>query len=78
MSDYKPISCDVYSRYELNIIYHQSLRVYWIDEAGMDHCEVLEPQDLQTKSGEEFLIARARHNRTVRMRLDRIARTEEM
>jgi len=78
MSDYKPVSCDVYSRYELNIIYHQSLRVYWHDEAGLDHCEVLEPQDLQTKAGEEFMIAKNRCNCTVTMRLDRIARAEEI
>ncbi len=72
MTDYRPIDCADYSRYELAILRRQTLLLSWCDETLMVHLEVVEPKDLQTRAGEEFLIARRRDGRRLRVRLDRI------
>ncbi|MBZ0071845.1 MAG: hypothetical protein WCY26_05550 [Thiohalobacteraceae bacterium] len=73
MSDYVPIDCGLYSEYELAIMHRQRLRIRWRDAQGMTHLETLLPRDLQTRSGEEFLIATTAARETLEIRLDRIA-----
>lgn len=72
MSDYRPIDCHRYSRFELAIIRRRRLVLSWRDPTGPDHVETLLPTDLETASGEEFLIARRDDGRPWRIRLDRI------
>lgn len=58
MTDYRPVSCALYSRYELAILQRTAMRLRWRDGAGITHLETLTPEDLQTRGGEEFLLAR--------------------
>ncbi|MDV3238858.1 MAG: transcriptional antiterminator, Rof [Gammaproteobacteria bacterium] len=75
MSDYVPIDCGLHSEYELAIMRRQKLRIRWRDAQGMTHIETLLPRDLQTRSGEEFLIAETPENAMLEIRLDRIVET---
>ncbi len=74
-ADYRPISCDVYSEFELAIIRRQPLRLAW--QAG-DVCVVARvlPLDLETRRGQEFLHCRLPSGERARIRLDYIARME--
>jgi Rho-binding antiterminator len=72
MSDYTPIDCALYSEYELAIMRRWKLRIGWKDEAGLSHVETLLPVDLQTRQGEEFLIAETVAGERLVIRLDQI------
>jgi Rho-binding antiterminator len=72
MSDYRPIDCGIYSRYEVAILHQERLRLRWVDDAGTAHLATLHPEDLQTLHGEEFLVATALDGTPLRVRLDRI------
>jgi Rho-binding antiterminator len=75
MSDYIPIDCELYSRYELAIIRRQPLRVAWRSPPrGMLHLETLLPLDLRTRDHAEYLVAGTARNTTLELRLDRIIR----
>jgi len=76
MSDYQPVSCEFYARFEHWIIRRQSLRVAWQDPQVVSHLEHLRPLDLQTRNHEEFLVARRRSGERIELRLDRIIRAE--
>lgn len=77
-SDYQPIDCGLYSRYEEAILRRGKLRVHWHDEQGADHVEVVLPTDLETLTGTEYLIARSEQHEPRSIRLDRIHRVERM
>ncbi|HDP88638.1 MAG TPA: transcriptional antiterminator, Rof, partial [Thioalkalivibrio sp.] len=47
---YEPISCTLYSEYELAILRGQSLRVSWVDGRGVARVETLQPENLRTRS----------------------------
>lgn len=72
MTDYTPIDCDRYSEYELAILRKWRLRLGWRDGAGLTHVETVLPTDLQTRHGEEFLIAETSAGERVEIRLDLI------
>ncbi len=72
MSDYTPIPCSIYDRYEIAILHHTLLRTSWRDGTGMTHIETLQPLDLITSHGEEFLRARQADGQTIELRLDHI------
>lgn len=72
MSDYESIDCSTYSEYELAIIRRQRLRLRWRDEDDLDHLEIVQPVDLETRRGEEFLIAQTAGDERLRVRLDHI------
>lgn len=76
MSDYTPIDCDQYSEYELAIIRKWKLRIAWQDTAGLSHIEALMPLDLQTRQGEEFLVATTTHGQRIEIRLDQITEAQ--
>ena len=78
MSDYKPIDCGLYSRYELAIIRRQRLLLSWRDADSMVHLEVVQPRDLETSRGAEYLLADAKDGRRLRLRLDHISQTRIM
>jgi Rho-binding antiterminator len=73
MSDYQPIACDLYSRYELAVMHRTKLTLCWRDSDGLAHLETLLPEDLVTRNGEEFLVARTVAGAQLRLRLDQIA-----
>ena len=72
MSDYQPIACDLYSRYELAVMHRTKLTLCWRGNDGLAHLETLLPEDLETRNGEEFLVARTGAGAQLRLRLDRI------
>ncbi len=72
-TDYRPIACARYSELELAILKHHWLRLRWHGEDGLDHVGLLQPLDLETRAGEEFLIAEDPAGGRERVRLDRIA-----
>ena len=73
---YDPVSCDIYSRYELAILRGQRLRVAWRAARGTDRVEHLQPIILRTRTGGEYMIARNLMGQRRVMRLDRIRRVE--
>lgn len=75
MSDYIPIDCGLHSEYELAILRRQRRRVRWHDSQGMTHIETLLLRDLQTRAGEEFLVAETPGREMLEIRLDRIVET---
>ena len=73
MTDYQPIACGLYSRYELAIMHRIPLTLCWRGGDGLDHLETLLPQDLETCNGEEFLVLQKACGEQIRVRLDRIS-----
>lgn len=69
---YEPISCALYSEYELAIIRGQSLRVSWRDGRGVTRVETLVPCNLRTRAHQEFMIACKLTGERHVLRLDRI------
>jgi len=70
---YVPVTCELYSQYELMILRGQPLRIAWYGARGIARIEILEPLNLRTRSGGEYLIARNRLGQRRVMRLDRIS-----
>lgn len=54
---YQAIACADHSQYELWIMHAQSLRLTWQNTQGQEQVDTLRPRDLQTRAGQEFLIA---------------------
>ncbi|MGM0593686.1 MAG: transcriptional antiterminator, Rof [Pseudomonadota bacterium] len=71
MSGYKPVACAVHSAYEVAIMRRRPLQLVWHEVAEIRR-EVVLPQDLQTRGGAEYLIARREDGSILRLRLDRI------
>lgn len=76
MTDYRPISCEQYARYELWILRRQTLRLRWRDARGFDHLEAVRPLDLQTRAKAEYLVAERLSGERLTLRLDRILGSE--
>lgn len=76
MTDYQPISCELYAELELAIVRKSLLRVGWRSAEGKERLEQLRPRDLQTRAHEEFLVAEDGQGRGLEIRLDRIVRFE--
>lgn len=73
MTDYQPIPCALYSQYEIAILHRTSIRMRWRDADGVTYLEVLTPEDLVTRNGEEFLVAHNAAGESRRVRLDHLA-----
>lgn len=74
MTDYKPVDCSTYGQYELAILHRRVLLMGWRDEDGLTHVALAHPRDLETRQGEEFLVAETTQGEPLRVRLDRIIR----
>ena len=77
MSDYTPIDCGLYSRYELAILRRRRLRLSWRAAGGLTRIDTVTPIDLETRSGEEFIVIEQSDGHRVEVRLDRIVRSRE-
>ena len=75
---YIPVSCDIHSQFELLIMHNSSIQLDWQDENDKIFSEIVKPKDVQTKSGEEFLLVLNKHNETLKIRLDRIRFYKEL
>ena len=78
MSDYTPIDCGLYGRYELAILQRRRLRLSWRDDGGLARIDTVTPLDLETRSGEEFLVIEQSDGHRLDVRLDRIVRSREV
>lgn len=76
MTDYIPIPCSQYDRYEVAIMHSRGLRLIWHAD-NVVYRRIVEPIDLQTRSGEEFLICR-KSGETFSIRLDQIREVETL
>jgi Rho-binding antiterminator len=76
MSDYIPIDCSLYSRYELAVMHRQRLKLVWRSSDGIVHMEILLPMDLRTRDHAEYLLLRRQSGEALEMRLDQIVRVE--
>ena len=75
---YIPVSCDIHSQFELFIMHNSSIQLDWQDENDKTFSEIVKPRDVQTKSGEEFLLVLNKRNETIKIRLDRIQSFKEL
>ena len=73
---YIPVPCAVHSHYERAILQRRWLRLAWNGSKDMRRIEHLQPRDLRTRGGAEYLIARSPNGVTRAIRLDRIRRAE--
>ena len=71
-TDYQPVDCAAYDRFESAIVHRVRLRLSWCDESGDGHIDRIRPLDLQTRRGEEFLLFEDSGGNRMRVRLDRI------
>lgn len=71
MSDYKPVSCEAHSIYELAVMQRTPAVVRWQEENEIREARLL-PLDVETKNREEYLIAEDSGQVQLRIRLDRI------
>jgi transcriptional antiterminator Rof (Rho-off) len=72
MTDYRPIDCDLHSRYEEAIVLRRLLQLRWHTSEGSVRDEVVKPLDILASAGEEFLIVRDAGHNELRLRLDYI------
>jgi transcriptional antiterminator Rof (Rho-off) len=72
-ADYKPIACAAYDLYEIAIMSRQPLHLTWKDD-NIFYDMAVTPVNLETRAGEEFLIARTTGDETIKIRLDRITK----
>lgn len=76
MTDYIPIPCSQYDRYEVAIMHRRRLRLTWRVD-NVIYRRIVEPIDLQTRDGEEFLIY-SKGGKTLSIRLDQIRKVETL
>ena len=68
---YLPVPCELHSQYELAIMQRQTLKLVWRD-GQQTHISTVAPLDLQTRQGQEFLIAKDQQGQRLQIRLDYI------
>jgi transcriptional antiterminator Rof (Rho-off) len=72
MSDYRAISCEQHSEYELLIMRRQRLQISGRSERGEERELAVLPLDLISRAGEEFLLVETEAGERLEFRLDRI------
>jgi len=72
---YQPISCALYSEYELAIIRGQKIKLVW-QQNQQTNIAFITPLDLKTEDHQEFLIAQDHNRDMLRIRLDHIRSQE--
>jgi len=77
-TDYQPVDCAAYDRFESAIVLRVCLRLSWRDERGAGHIDRIRPFDLETRKGEEFLLFEDSVGTCKRVRLDRIRDVAEL
>lgn len=76
MTDYIPIPCSQYDRYEVAIMHRRRLRLIWHAD-NVVYRRTVEPIDLRTRDSEEFLICR-KGDETFSIRLDQIRKVDTL
>ena len=68
---YQPISCELYSEYELAIIRNRKIKLVWKVQDQIN-IGIITPLDLQTSDHEEYLIGQDHQQQMLKIRLDYI------
>lgn len=71
MTEYVPIPCSQYDRYEVAIMHRRFLCLVWCS-GNVQYRRIVKPIDLQTREGQEFLVCRMADGEMLSIRLDRI------
>ncbi|MFQ6022546.1 MAG: hypothetical protein ACE5NW_07490 [Acidiferrobacterales bacterium] len=74
-TDYVPLACTLYDRYEVAIVHRRRLQLVW-RVGNIAYRRAVKPLNLQRQNGEEFLICRTGGDALFSIRLDRISRAE--
>jgi transcriptional antiterminator Rof (Rho-off) len=69
MSDYKPVSCEAHSIYELAVMQRTPVFIRWQEENEIREARLF-LLDVETKNREEFLVAEDSDQVELRIRLD--------
>ncbi len=72
MSDYRPIPCAQHERLEYAVLKGTRLELRWLDARGEEHSDSIEPTDVTTRDGAEWLSWRNAEGESGCIRLDRI------
>ena len=72
MNDYRSVSCDLHSQYELAILRRERWRIDGVSNRGEEQGLPGRPLDLVTRSGEELLQFEAESGELLEFRLDQI------
>jgi transcriptional antiterminator Rof (Rho-off) len=71
--EYKPVSCDQHSEYELLALHHDLVTVQYLDESGVEQHFQGRVMDVFTRDHAEYLRLEGESG-TLEVRLDRIER----
>jgi len=78
MPDYLPIACATHELLEFAVLRRQKLRLAWRSEQGDgEFRETVQPLDVETRDGAEWLTVRRGDGSSERVRLDRIVSVHE-
>ena len=69
MHSYQPIACHIHDTYEIAIMHQTALNLDWRQD-GIQHRETVQPLDLCTRDGAEWLLVRDSKGNTLSIRLD--------
>lgn len=69
---YKPVSCELYSQYELAIMHKSELCLSWVENGVAVTKAGIIPLDIQTKNKAEFLLVKTPEQDELVIRLDQI------
>ena len=68
--DYTPISCALYSQFELWIMHGEQIRLAWNTDDNVTRIERVTPVDVRAESGVEYLYFHGANTKSRRIRLD--------
>ena len=74
---YTPVACVLHERLEYAVLRRLALHVRWTDDCGSRAARV-QPLDVKTRDGAEWLTLRRPDGMVVEVRLDRIEAVTEM
>lgn len=72
MTNYKPIQCELYDRFEIACMHGLTGEVIWQDKNGQRQQDQLRFMTIDIRDGEECLIAAAHNGKQLCIRFDRI------
>lgn len=74
---YTPVACVLHEQLEFAVLRRLTLELRWTDAAG-SHAARVQPLDVTTRDGAEWLTLRRPDGEVVEVRLDRIEAVTEM
>ena len=75
-SPYVPVACVLHERLEFAVLRRLTLQLRWTDETG-SHADSVQPLDVTTRDGAEWLLLRRPDGEVMEVRLDHIEALDE-